>query len=297
MGRKGRISAASLLADFLAVCRLERGLSANTLMAYEQDVLRWLARSGFTDLRQLQDIPRRAFIDYMEAERSKGRAERTVLRRMMSLREFFRYLAFEKHIAESPLERIAFRAAPNKLPEPLTEEQAKRLVEAPLQCPSPHMRRDTAILEMLYATGARVSELLGLKMSDLIWQERLVTLTGKGDKQRLVPFGKPAAKALRAYIDQKQPENGEARIFPLTRVHIHGIVAHYAKVAGIGRRVYPHLLRHSCATHLLEHGASLPVIQAILGHASLTSTEIYTHVSTAELRKNHKRFHPHGKVA
>ncbi|TVR63867.1 MAG: site-specific tyrosine recombinase XerD [Gemmatimonadales bacterium] len=279
----------------------DRGVAERTVQAYCSDVVRL---SGFLRTRgrlapgEVDHEDLRAYLFHLK---DLGRAPTTLRRALSSIRSYFTFLLEEDELDVDPSERLESPRSWRRLPTVLTPTEAGRLVEA-VSMDSPVHWRDRAILELLYATGMRVSELTALRLPDAVLEERLVTVMGKGSRQRIVPFGGPAAEALRRYLTQVRPKldqgASEGSIFlnrrgtPLTRMSVWSMVKDAADAAGIDKRVSPHTLRHSFATHLLEGGADLVVVQELLGHADISTTQIYTHLDRSYIQDVHRTFHP-----
>ncbi len=284
--------------DFLA---LERGLRPRTCKAYRSDISRFVA---YLDDRGTDGPPRighQLLHDYLGHLREGGLASTSIRRAQSALRAYFGFLVAEGIITEDPTDRMDRPVAAKKLPEFLTQDEAARVVEA-VDPDSQSYWRDRAVLELLYATGMRVSELTRLSMGDLDIDHGSCLVFGKGGKERLVPVGKVALTVVERYLRGLRPElergAGKAALFlnqrgtRLGRMSVWTIVSRAARRAGISRRISPHTLRHSCATHLLEGGADLAAVQELLGHADISTTQIYTHLDREYLRETHRRFHP-----
>jgi integrase/recombinase XerD len=288
-------------ADFLS---FERGLAPKTVSAYFLDIeglLRWLETQGIEDPAQITHRELRSYVFHLK---DAGRAPTTIRRNLSSLRGYFAFLLDEGAVQGDPTELLETPRIWRTLPAVLSEVEVTRLLDAP-DPEGPMFWRDRAILELLYATGIRVSELAELPRAGLDLEERLVLVRGKGDKERIVPFGEPAARALSRYLQEVRPPldrgRSEGRVFlnrrgtGLTRASVWSLVKSSAQRAGIEKTVSPHTLRHSFATHLLEHGADLAVVQDLLGHADIGTTQIYTHLDRDHLRKVHQAYHPRGR--
>ncbi|MGH7355744.1 MAG: site-specific tyrosine recombinase XerD [Candidatus Rokuibacteriota bacterium] len=287
------------VAGYLGSLQAEQGASPNTLAAYRRDLLDFLA--FLAPLRRHPaGIDRDDVILYVERLRARGLAPSSVARRLSALRGFYRHLVREGDLPRDPTELVEVPRAPRPLPKALSHEAAAALVEAP-DTRLPRGVRDRAILELLYATGIRASECLGLRLEDLNLTAGYVVCTGKGNKQRLVPVGAEALERVRAYLRDVRPRHARLRdsghLFlssrggRLSRQALWTIVRRAAVVAGV-RRASPHVLRHSFASHLLQGGADLRSVQAMLGHADISTTQIYTHLPSAALRRMYRRFHP-----
>jgi integrase/recombinase XerD len=294
--------AGDLIDRFCDVLWLEHGLSPHTIAAYRSDLLRmsrYLAGHD-RDLRRATREDVRAYLAYRRQTRARAA---TAARLLSTLRRFYRYLLREKEIDADPTALIDSPKLPRALPRSLTEAQVKCLLEAP-GTTTPLGLRDRAMLETLYATGLRVSELVGLTVGQVGLVQGVVRVVGKGDKERLVPLGEEAIAWLGRYQREARPELLKRRatdaVFvtlrggPLTRQAFWHNIKRYARRAGIRAPLSPHTLRHAFATHLLNHGADLRVVQMLLGHADLSTTQIYTHVARARLQELHARHHPRG---
>jgi integrase/recombinase XerD len=280
----------------------EQGLSDNTLSAYRSDLTllsQWLSTRG----SELQGVTRRDLQDYLAHRVNADARPRTTARLLSSLRRFYRYLLREKLIESDPTALIDSPKIGRPLPKSLTEEQVERLLQAP-NTKTDLGLRDRAMLETLYATGLRVSELVGLTLSRVSLNQGVVRVIGKGDKERLVPLGEEAVAWVQRYLDDGRPALIKRRLTdavfatarggPMTRQAFWYNLKRLARVAGINNGLSPHTLRHAFATHLLNHGADLRVVQMLLGHADLSTTQIYTHVARARLKSLHAEHHPRG---
>jgi integrase/recombinase XerD len=282
----------------------ERGLADNTLLAYTRDLTKYLhfiAGGGVADflapsLRELA-----VYLGYL---REDGLSPRSVARCLVALRMFYRFLRLEERVRDSAVDLISSPALWERIPHVLSPESVSKLLEAPLAIDRFYLR-DRALLETLYATGARASEAAGLKMEDLYLDSGFLKCFGKGNKQRVVPLGRPAVNTLRSYLETLRPKLIAGRseapfVFVsrggkgLTREMVWVLVKKYVKRAGITGKVSPHTLRHSFATHVLAGGADLRTVQEMLGHASIQTTQIYTHVDRDRLKAIHRQFHPRG---
>ncbi len=287
---------------YLAHLHVERRLSAHTVQSYARDLvlLQEFAAGAKTSLEQLTRRDLEAFVRQLMAE---GRAPRSVARVVACVRGFYRFLTLNRDVPANPSDDLRAPRAWRTLPKYLTVEEVESLIAAPDVATSRGLR-DRALIELLYATGLRVSELISLRAADLDFESAYLTTTGKGRKQRIVPIGDQASHWVTKYLREGRPallgRRQSPRLFinargggpGLTRVGFWKILKGYALRAGVDRRVSPHVLRHSFATHLLERGADLRAIQMMLGHADLSTTEIYTHVLEARLRTLYDRFHP-----
>ncbi|WP_291968427.1 site-specific tyrosine recombinase XerD [Candidatus Symbiopectobacterium sp.] len=287
--------------QFLEAMWLERNLADNTLTSYRRDLtaLADLLERADSDLLQVQALDLQAYL----AERVEGGYKATSSARLLSaMRRFFQYLYREKRRSDDPSAVLSSPKLPQRLPKDLSEAQVSALLQAPC-VDEPLELRDKAMLEVLYATGLRVSELVGLTIADVSLRQGVVRVIGKGNKERLVPLGEEAIYWLERYLEHGRPWllNGQTLdvLFPssraqqMTRQTFWHRIKHYAVLASIdSEKLSPHVLRHAFATHLLNHGADLRVVQMLLGHSDLSTTQIYTHVATERLKQLHQQHHP-----
>lgn len=290
-----------LVDQFLDFLSLEKGLSPNTRAAYSNDLRQFtefLQRGGLTTLNKLA---RRHILDYLMWEKSRGRAASSLARRLVAIRVFLRYLQQEGLLSTDVSETMDSPKLWKLLPDTLSPSEVERLLAAP-DLTKPLGLRDRALLETLYGAGLRVSEACGLALSDLQFDAGYLRCVGKGRKERIVPLGGAAALFLRRYLAEARPRwaraGTEPHVFlsnrgrPLSRKTIWQLIRRHATAAGIGKAISPHTLRHSFASHLLANDAPLRVIQEMLGHADIATTQIYTHVDGPRLQQVHRRFHP-----
>jgi integrase/recombinase XerD len=287
--------------SFLSMITVEKGLAKNTVEAYSRDLCRlaeFLVRHGVLSWEDLKRIHVRS---YFSSLRKRGLNPRSIARHAVTVRRFCRFLETDQRLREDPIPTLLLRPPPRKLPQTLSGDDVRALLGQPE--PSAVLgRRDRAMLELLYAAGLRVSELVSLQTQQINFQGNYLTVKGKGSKMRAVPFGKWASEALLGYMNGARPRLLKGRwsqfLFvtrsgkPLTRQAFWKLIRRYALAAGIEKKVTPHALRHSFATHLLEGGADLRSVQSMLGHADISTTQIYTHVNGARLKEVHRRFHP-----
>lgn len=297
--------------EFLAWMLAEKGRSANTLAAYRRDLrsyCAWLAAHGTAVL----DVDSDTLVAFVGERKASDSAPSSVARQLAAIRMLHRYLAIEGHRPNDPTANLEGVKVPSGIPKPLTETQVNSLLDAVVGH-EPIDHRDRALLELLYATGARISEAVGLSIGDLDIDGRLVRLYGKGSKERIVPFGSSAAGALDDWFSPR----GRARLVPtrwqrrddaeavflnnrggrLTRQAAWLVVKKYSRRAGLADDLSPHVLRHSCATHLLDHGADLRVVQEMLGHVSISTTQVYTRVSQERLWDVYRSAHPRATLS
>ncbi len=291
---------AEMVSRFLDMLWMERGLSENTLSAYRSDLLayaRWLNHKGVR-LVEAQDADLR---DYLGS--FKQPAARTLARRLSSLRRFYIYFVREGLMQHDPSARVESPRIGRPLPKSLTESEVETLLNAPDINTSLGLR-DRAMLEVLYATGLRVSELTGLTLTQINLRQGLVRVIGKGNKERLVPLGAESLDWVQRYLNEGRPDLVKHKtpdaLFPnrrgdaMTRQAFWYLIKRHAQTAGISKSLSPHVLRHAFATHLLNHGADLRVVQMLLGHSDISTTQIYTHVARERLKSLHAQHHPRG---
>jgi integrase/recombinase XerD len=298
------LSAAELreIEQFTDALWMEHGLSKNTLTAYRNDLAGlaiWLAQQG----RLLRTARRHDLLAYLSERVAGGARPRTTARLVSSMRRFYRYLIREGHLQEDPSVRIDTPRIGRPLPDTLSEVEVETLLDAPDEQDVLGLR-DRAMLELLYACGLRVSELVSVTADQVNLMQGVVRLVGKGNKERLVPLGEEAVDWLQRYIDVSRPELAGRRTARqlfitrrgggMTRQAFWYRIRHYAVKSGINKPLSPHTLRHAFATHLLNHGADLRVVQMLLGHSDLSTTQIYTHVARERLKELHAQHHPRG---
>ncbi len=283
--------------------QLEKGLAQNTLEAYLHDLN---LLTGFLTEQAgaptIQNISIKNLRDFIEHINKMGLGVYSQSRVISGIRSFFGYLVVEKIRDNNPATLLSAPRLGRKLPDVLSVEEAKKIIEI-VDMSEPNGPRNRAILETLYGCGLRVSELVGLRISQIFEKEEILMVTGKGDKQRLVPIGKPALKQIMIYLKQVRPDfpvkkQAEDILFlnqrggQLSRQMIFLLVKKYADKAGVHKKISPHTFRHSFATHLVQRGADLRAVQELLGHASINTTEIYTHMTTDDLREALLKYHP-----
>lgn len=301
-------SQGDLVTEYLDHLAAEKGLSANSILAYGRDLKRIAAvlASARRGRRPTTEVALRGatgdtLVAALQELRLEGLAARSIARLISTLRGFYAWLLDQRSIRRDPTAHLSPPRAPRRLPRYLTPDEVTALLDAPDRG-TPRGARDGAMLELLYATGLRVSELTGLRLEDLRLEAGYLTAMGKGSKERVVPMGSEACARLRDYLASARPGLLGQRRVPfvflsargagLTRQGFWKILGAYGRQAGIKGALYPHVLRHSFATHLLEHGADLRSVQMMLGHADISTTQIYTHVNRERLRNLYKDFHP-----
>ncbi len=286
--------------NFLNYITVEKGLSENTRQAYKRDLETFLGFIKEKDL-ELKEISRTDILSYIRNLRGEGLAARTAARHLSTLRTFFRFLLIENIKQEDPTVNIDTPKTWSNLPKFLTFEEVERLMEQPDEATRKGIR-DRAMIELLYATGLRVSELINLKREDLKIEMGMLTCSGKGSKERIVPVGDSALSKISRYLREARGEYKKSdqnpylflsnRGKPMTRQSFWKIIKKYALRANIEKNVTPHILRHSFATHLLENGANLRSVQMMLGHSDISTTQIYTHINKERLKQIYDDHHP-----
>ena len=287
--------------DFLTMLRVERNVSTHTMDAYKRDINQYLMYLGDLDIKKLSDVKSTHIRDYIRILSDGGMAPASISRIISSIRTYYRFLSSENILDENPVLLINNPKLPKKLPDVLSEKEISLIINA-IQESSQFYQRDKAIIELLYSCGIRVTELCNLEMSNLFIDEDLIRVMGKGNKERLLPLGIRSKKYLDDYIKHSRnshiKKSGSSFVFvsrngnQLTRAMINIILNKWTQVSGLKKSVSPHKLRHSFATHLLEGGADLRFVQALLGHSDISTTQIYTHIDKHYLKEVYKIHHP-----
>jgi len=290
-----------LLDSFLSYLVVEKGLSENTLESYGRDLKKFLLFIKSRGTTSAREIKYGDILDFMTRSREEGLNATTIVRSMVSVKQFFKYLLSEKVLSEDPTAHIKTPKMKKAIPGVISLGDVESILAAPDES-LPEGLRDAAMLEILYATGIRVSELIGLKLNDVNFELGFVVVYGKGSKERVVPIGDKAREKLLSYLRDSRPALLKAReskaLFVtrrgagMTRQGFWKIIKAQALRAGVTKKISPHTLRHSFATHLLERGADLRTIQVMLGHSDISTTQIYTHVESERLKEIHKKYHP-----
>lgn len=291
-----------LLQKYLRSISLEKGFSNNTVFSYENDLKRYIQFLNDQKIRQVEQITSSKIQDYSEFLSKQGLSVTTIARNFSAIRGFHKFLIEENQTKKNPTEFLETPHLSRKLPEILSVDDISKLMNSP-DIESPNGIRDRAILECLYGCGLRVSELIDLKIEQLFIDEEMLRIFGKGNKERIVPMGKEALHWLKLYLARVRPVLSRGMtsrniIFlnrfgkQFSRMGLWKIVQKHVRQANISQRVYPHIFRHSFATHLLENGADLRAVQEMLGHVDISTTQIYTHLSKQYIREVYKEFHP-----
>lgn len=291
------------LAEYIIYLKIERGLSANTVISYKRDIEKYLTFLTEKKITQLDEVSRFEILDFLQTLRQSGAADNSIIRMVSSLRKFHQYLKRESIVSDDPMQLIDTPKKASTLPKAISPQAVEQLLEAP-DTTTPLGVRDRTILELMYATGLRISELVNLKLSDMHLTMGFIQTMGKGEKERIIPLGEFANQWLeyyldgaRVYLQDQSPETSEyvflnSRGKGLSRQGVWKKVKQLALEAGIDQNVTPHTLRHSFATHLLENGADLRMVQELLGHADISTTQIYTHITKTRLKQVYSDYHP-----
>lgn len=287
--------------NFIYYLEVEKGLSKNTLESYGRDLRNFFSYLMNHDCNEVGKINRQSIVSYILSLQKKGRAPSTISRNLASIRSFYQFLLQEQVVSQNPCAELESPRQEKKLPEILSVKEVNILLDQP-DASAVAGRRDKAMLEVLYATGIRVSELINLNIDDLKLDTGYLRCWGKGNKERIVPLGKEAIKAVACYLDKSRPslakDLSQEALFlnqhgsRLTRQGFWKIIKKYAERSNLGCSITPHTLRHSFATHLLENGADLRSVQEMLGHADISTTQIYTHITRNKLRGVYDKAHP-----
>lgn len=287
---------------YLDYLLIERGMAQNTLESYSRDLHRYLAFVQTNrKINDIGNVTPEIVVDYLTKLREEGLAANSMNRALAALRGFYKYLLREKVIVRNPLAHIELAKVWMKLPETISKEEMKTILAQPGTRNNAAIR-NTAMLELLYATGIRVSELINLTMNSINWQVGFLIVMGKGSKERIVPIGRIAYDCVRRYVDDIRPKLMQKKSTDVlflnrfgkqfTRQGFWKIVVACARQAGLQKKVYPHTFRHSFASHLLEGGADLRTVQVMLGHSDIATTQIYTHITRERLKEVHRKYHP-----
>lgn len=287
--------------DYLHYLKVERGLSENTINSYGIDLKLFLEYLRENEIPSFKQVNKEVIVNYMQSEKNNNKANSSILRSVSSLRKFFQYLAQEKIIEKDPMLLIDTPKKKQHLPQVLTKEEVEKLLRSPNTGQVLGLR-DRAMLELMYATGLRISEIINLKLEDLHLTMGTLQTLGKGHKERIVPVGDEAIKWVNRYLEEARPKLLKQKRSNYLFLNFHGNnltrqgvwknLKAEVKKAGIQKNITPHTLRHSFATHILENGADLRIVQELLGHADISTTQIYTHLSNKQLADIYNRAHP-----
>ena len=291
----------ALVEDFLVHLRNERGQADHTQRTYAALLKKFLSWASNKKIADWKSVLPGTIIDFLQHERGRRLSAESLYLQIAALRAFFRYAESEKILSTNPAENISLPRRWQRLPKALTSDEIEKLLKPPPRATASDLC-DHAVLELAYASGLRLAELRGVRLEQLHLDSGFITVIGKGNKERVVPLGRKATEAIERYLQSGRPNlvtrRSPANVFltkrgtPFSAVTLWLRIKKRVRMAGIERNITPHMLRHSFATHLLENGADLRVIQELLGHASINTTEIYTHVASNRLRDIHTKFHP-----
>ncbi|MBU2493833.1 MAG: site-specific tyrosine recombinase XerD [Bacteroidetes bacterium] len=293
------------LKEYLSVIKLEKNLSDNSVASYGTDLNKFLEFIEEKKIKDWNNVNSDLIVSFFQNQKEEGVGSSTTARYLSSLKGFFKYLFKNKYVEKNPAENLSSTKISRKLPAVLSVNEIDKILDLP-DINNKLGLRDKAVLEILYSSGLRVSELINLKISDLFFNDEVIRVLGKGSKQRIVPIGSSAIKWCREYLMKSRiylENKSKSRNFvflnsrgtKLSRMGVWKIVDNYTKEAGIEKEVHPHTFRHSFATHLLEGGADLRAVQEMLGHADISTTQIYTHIDREYIKQVYRDFHPREK--
>lgn len=292
-----------ILTTYVYFLRIERGLSENSIKSYQRDIQQYLDYIEENKIKSLKDVTRYTILSFLQTQKEEGKSSNSIIRMVSSLRKFHQYLTQENITNQDPMELIDTPKKSKTLPEVVSLESVEKLIEISDTNTTLGLR-DRAILELMYATGLRISELINLKMNELHLTMSLIQTRGKGDKERIIPISNTSKEWLVLYLDTSRITlNNKSSIDSpyvflnsrgnqLSRQGVWKKIKQLVKKAGIKQNVTPHTLRHSFATHLLENGADLRIVQELLGHADISTTQIYTHITKQRLQSVYNEYHP-----
>ncbi len=284
---------------FIDYLENQKNYSKNTSKSYEIDIKQFINFLKEEKIANFEDVEYEDFIKFIGKLKNSGFKEKSIGRKLASIKSFYKFLLSRKYISKNPSLLIQSPKIPERLPNFLTYDEVLKILQIPPKNNWQYLR-DKTILELLYSTGIRVGEIANLKIEDINFVDEVIKVKGKGKKERIIPIGKPALNCLIEYIE-KRPNKKEKFLFlnkygkKLTERSIERIVKKYSLISGINRKVTPHTLRHTFATHLLDRGADLRIVQELLGHERITTTQIYTHLTIEKLKQLYNKFHPRSK--
>jgi len=289
--------------EYVVFLKIEKGLSANTVSSYQRDIAQYIEYLKENEVKTWEEIDRYLLLAFFSRQKEMEKADNTIIRMFSSIRKFHQYLKQEGHTKEDPMLYVKTPKKADSLPKIVSMQQIDQLLQTP-DTTKPLGIRDRAILEVMYATGLRITELIELTTNDVHLSMKLIQIVGKGNKERLIPIGDMGCKWLDYYLTTTRPKLMEkasqdtnviflnSRGSPLSRQGVWKNIKKLAKKAGLKKSITPHTLRHSFATHLLENGADLRVVQELLGHANVSTTQIYTHITKHRLKDVYSTYHP-----
>ncbi len=292
------------LKEYLTILRFEKNLSENTIQSYETDLKKFFVYLKENNINDLNDVTSEIISSYFDEQRKLGIDTPTVARYMSSIKGFWKYLEDSNYIEKNPTEKLYPVKKSRKLPSVLSFEEIEKILQS-VNTDTYLGIRDRAILELFYSSGLRVTELINLKISDLFFEDEVIRVFGKGSKERIIPIGQSAIYWINQYLKSSRPllekkMKSQNYVFlnkrgtKLSRMWVWKIFNYYANQAGIKKEIHPHTFRHSFATHLIERGADLRAVQEMLGHADISTTQIYTHIDREYIKQVHRDHHPRG---
>ncbi|MDA0987261.1 MAG: site-specific tyrosine recombinase XerD [Bacteroidetes bacterium] len=292
--------------QYIHFLQLEKNLAINSIDSYKRDIEKYCNYLEFKKIENLGSVEENIISEFITFLKRSGLSAKSIARSISAIKGLYKFIHNENQIKHNPTEAIVSPRVGFQIPDVLSVEEIEKIINSPKnfdQQKNEIWIRDKAILETLYATGIRVSELIGLKLNDILKDEELIRVMGKGSKERLVPIGEPALNIIQLYLEKVRPKILKGKISTnilfinqrgkgLTRMSVWNIVQFYATKANISKQIHPHTFRHSFATHLLEGGADLRAVQEMLGHSDINTTQIYTHIDREHLIAEHKKYHP-----
>lgn len=299
-GRRYMTSLQELITEFLRYLLIDKGYSENTINSYKLDLDKFFEFNGNKNINEISNLDLKNYVKYLKEEKLN---DKSISRNISCLKSFYKFLVIEKYINNNPSDSLFGIKTKKSLPNTLTEEEILKLLDIKLS--DNYSYRNKAMIELMYATGLRVSELVNLKLSDIDLNQDIIRIYGKGSKERVVPIGEYSKEYLEKYIyeyrsSMLKKETSEYLFLnnhgkKMTRQGFFKIIKNIAFEKGINKNLSPHTIRHSFASHLLKYGADLRTIQELLGHSDISTTQIYTHITNEELKNNYKNYHPHGE--
>lgn len=290
------------ITEYLLYLSVERGYSQHTIDSYKRQLYKFAAFLEQNKIDNIQQVTKPMVQNFLNLTEQQVLSTRTIAQLVTSLRSFFKYLAEENFIQENPLNQLKLPKLPKQLPKYLTLSEVDTLLALEIEQPEHFKMRTRVLIELLYSCGMRISELIGLKTEDIHFQMGLIRVYGKGDKERVIPVNSFALELIETYLQTARPHILKQRQSEYLLINHHGkqltrqgawkLIQQAAKLVGIEKSVSPHMLRHSFATHLIENGADLRIVQELLGHSDISTTQIYTHVSKKHIQKAYKKYHP-----
>lgn len=290
------------ISEYLVYLSVERNYSQNTIESYRRQLAKFAIFLEKNKIHDIHAVSKSMVQVYLSEEQQQNLSTRTIAQLITALRSFFKYLALENFLEENPLAQLNLPKMPKQLPKYLTLDEVDKLLLLEIEQPAHFKMRTRVLIELLYSCGMRISELISLKVEHVHFQMGLIKVYGKGDKERMIPVNSYALELIETYLITARPQILKHRQSDFLLLNHHGnqlsrqgawkLIQQAAKLSGIEKAVSPHMLRHSFATHLIENGADLRIVQELLGHSDISTTQIYTHVSKKHLQKAYKKYHP-----